>query len=113
MKTFGFTALINSVLYKLEGEDIAYSQCMKSEKTACYGHFIDKFADDKIFRESGDYVLLFDGVVLNKRQLMTGFLISSSAMKKKEMCFSMNCEVRLADCWWTSVRTKPYCLPTI
>lgn len=70
MKTFGFTALINSVLYKLEGEDIAYSQCMKSEKTACYGHFIDKFADDKIFRESGDYVLLFDGVVLNKRQLM-------------------------------------------
>lgn len=71
MKTFGFTALISSVLNKLEGNGLVCSQCMKSEKIVCYGHFIDKFADDKIFRENGDYVLLLDGVVLNKKQLMS------------------------------------------
>lgn len=68
MKTFGFTALINKGLCNVG--NLTYSSYIKSEKVICYAHFIEKFIDDKIFRESEDYILLLDGVVLNKKQLM-------------------------------------------
>lgn len=68
MKTFGFTALINKDICGIG--DFAYSSCIKSEKATCYAHFIEKFTDDKIFCENEGYILLLDGVVLNKKQLM-------------------------------------------
>ena len=69
MKTFGFTALINEDICNVG--DLIYSSCIKSEKVTCYAHFIEKFVDDKVFRESEDYTILLDGVVLNKKQLMS------------------------------------------
>lgn len=71
MKSFGFTAVVNNGQSQLkEKVGFAYSQKIENEKLACYGHFINKFIDDKIFRESDDYVLLLDGVVLNKKHLL-------------------------------------------
>ncbi|MDU6394590.1 MAG: hypothetical protein E6554_06100 [Bacteroides sp.] len=74
MKSFGFTAMINRDLYN-EG-NINYSSFIKNKNIACYAHFLEKFTDDKIFKENDSYLLLLDGVVLNKKQLMTTAKVS-------------------------------------
>ena len=68
MNNFGFTAVINNSSCK--SGNISYTSCLKHENIACYAHFVDKFGEDKLFTENDSYLLLLDGVILNKKQLV-------------------------------------------
>ncbi len=43
----------------------------------CQNQMIDKFVDDKLFFETKDYIIIIDGVILNKQLLMQQYGIST------------------------------------
>lgn len=67
MNNFGFTAVINSI--SNDSGNIAYSSCISNGKINCYAHFVDKFGEDKLFEENDSFLLLLDGIILNKEYL--------------------------------------------
>lgn len=60
---FGYTITVNGRVSAKEG-DINYKNIV------CSNYMIHKFERDKIFCETNDYIILLDGVVLNKDSLM-------------------------------------------
>lgn len=60
---FGYTITVNGTTPAKRG-DICYKNIV------CSNHFIDKFQKDKIFTETEDYIILLDGVILNRVELI-------------------------------------------
>lgn len=71
MNNFGFTAVINDDVCK--PGNISYNSCLRNGSTVCYEHFVDKFSEDKVFMEDDSYMLLLDGVIFNKKQILKDF----------------------------------------
>lgn len=69
MNSFGFTAIINKPSYLnyglLKGHKQIVTNCH-----VCVSHPNNKFPEDKLCEENERYILLLDGVVLNKCKLM-------------------------------------------
>lgn len=67
---FGFSFYVNNSLIS---EDIHLSD-VKSTIVGlnfrAYNHMIDKFAEDKVFFENDEYVIIIDGVILNKEEFI-------------------------------------------
>lgn len=60
---FGYTVTINGSSLSKKG-DICYKNIL------CSNYMINKFEQDKVFTETEDYILLLDGVILNRKSLM-------------------------------------------
>lgn len=69
MKPFGFTAILNKSSH-LEYDFIQNRKRLVTEEFACMSHPNNKFLDDKLCDENERYILVLDGVVLNKKQLI-------------------------------------------
>lgn len=67
---FGYTALLNSNRYtfKTEGRN---DRVMCCDDYLCYNNMIDKFGFDKLFYQNDEFMLMLDGIVLNKSLLLT------------------------------------------
>lgn len=65
-KKFGFSALLennNQYQFSLSQADAV----IHNNKTICYKHMIHKFGKDKVFAEDSDFMVILDGVILNKK----------------------------------------------
>lgn len=69
MNTFGFTAIINKYSY-LNCELLKGYKQIVTDCHVCVSHPNSKFPEDKLCAENERYILLLDGVILNKRKLM-------------------------------------------
>lgn len=67
----GFSALLNrgSYTFRTEGEG---SRVMQSGDYICYNNMNRKFEDDKVFYEDANYLIILDGVVLNRKTMQNG-----------------------------------------
>lgn len=57
---FGFDIIVNRNNSNFSGGGIFY------KNISCINHFIHKFEKDKLFNETDDYIIILDGVVLNR-----------------------------------------------
>ena len=74
---FGFSTLlgqISSLDFKSQG---CNNRILKSDRYICFNNMINKFQNDKVFHEDDNYLLILDGVVLNKQHLMDKYKILS------------------------------------
>ena len=70
MKMFGFSALLGDKIehqFQLNNADAV----IQTEKAICYKHMVPKFEKDKVFVDTEDFILVLDGVVLNKKAFDT------------------------------------------
>ena len=70
MKMFGFSALLGDKIehqFQLNNADAV----IQTEKAICYKHMVPKFEKDKVFVDTEDFILVLDGVVLNKKNFDT------------------------------------------
>lgn len=44
-------------------------RCIKHKDYLCVNNMIDKFKDDKLFVETDNYIIILDGLIINKKQL--------------------------------------------
>lgn len=70
---YGYTITINGKIQAMPG-DICYNNIVCSNK------MIKKFEQDKIFVETGEYIVLLDGFVLNRKQITASVLNDSEEM---------------------------------
>ena len=70
MKMFGFSALLGDKIGYQFTLDCA-AEMIQTEKAICYKHMVPKFENDKVFVNTEDFILVLDGVVLNKKSLDT------------------------------------------
>ena len=61
---YGFTITVNG-LRKARKDDICYKNII------CSNHMIKKFEQDKFFAETDSYIIMLDGVILNRKALLT------------------------------------------
>lgn len=66
MNTFGFTVVIGKNAYK---SNFGASSIIDREIISVYNHMVIKFEQDKIFEEDDDFIVVLDGVILNKINL--------------------------------------------
>jgi len=66
---FGFSALLNrkDFSYNIEGRK---GKSSITDNYICHHCFVSKFEDDKIYYEDDNYMILLDGVILNKKDLL-------------------------------------------
>lgn len=57
-----------------KGSGIA-SRVIKEDNIICEDHMIRKFENDKIFYQDSRYIIILDGVVFNKQELMGGVIL--------------------------------------
>ena len=67
---FGYSALLKGYGMTFTSEGTS-GRVIQGDGYLCYNNMIEKFKDDKIFFENENYVIILDGVVLNKKQLLT------------------------------------------
>lgn len=60
---YGFSISINGKPSNLEG-DVVY------QNIVCKNYMINKFKNDKVFFDSKDFIVILDGVILNKKELL-------------------------------------------
>ena len=70
MRMFGFSALLGDKIGYQFTLDCA-AEMIQTEKAICYKHMVPKFENDKVFVNTEDFILVLDGVVLNKKSLDT------------------------------------------
>lgn len=75
---YGFTIIHNdSTLFPLRGNEVIAYTTDKAKQNVSFSYtFFDKFKEDKIFKESEEYVIGVDGVILNLKQLKDSYAIS-------------------------------------
>ena len=67
---FGFTYLKdNTSQYKMCDNISQFAQ-VSLHNNICVNHMISKYEDDKVFFQDDDFIVVLDGVVLNKKQLI-------------------------------------------
>lgn len=66
---FGFSILLNrkNLSFKTAGSG---SKIIESHDCICVNNMIDKFSDDKLFFEDSKYIIIIDGVILNRKDLI-------------------------------------------
>ena len=60
---YGYTITINGKLPARQG-DLCYNNIV------CSNYLLNKFEQDKIFTETSEYIVLLDGVILNKKEIL-------------------------------------------
>lgn len=68
---FGYSALLNrkNLVFRTAGDG---KRKMQNADFLCYNNMIGKFINDKVFYEDSSFLLILDGVVLNKKELIRG-----------------------------------------
>lgn len=76
---FGYTITMNGTIPVQTG-DISYNNII------CSNHMIKKFVQDKIFAETEEYILILDGMILNRKDLISSnnASIANSELNVKE-----------------------------
>ena len=67
MRTFGFTAILGKS-YKC---NICADSIITYDDIKCFKHMNNKFEHDKVFSVDDNYIVIIDGVILNKNTLIT------------------------------------------
>ncbi len=69
MNKFGFSCLLGEI----QGYDFSmadrFDAVVRHPKALCYKHMVSQFKADKIFVETTDFILILDGIILNKKDL--------------------------------------------
>ncbi|MGK4225136.1 hypothetical protein [Parabacteroides distasonis] len=68
MRTFGFTVILGK---SYNCNNISADSIITYDDIRCFKHMIDKFEKDKVFSNDNNYIVIVDGVILNKNVLIT------------------------------------------
>jgi len=60
---YGYTITIN-------GRTTANERDLSYKNIICSNFMIKKFEQDKIFKQTGDFIVILDGIILNKKQII-------------------------------------------
>ena len=110
MRTFGFTVILGK---SYNCNNISADSIITYDDIRCFKHMIDKFEKDKVFSNDNNYIVIVDGVILNKNVLITRMggntwldTIIKLYIEKGEL-FLMNLEGLFADYCMISLVIKP------
>ena len=68
--SFGFSVALNIQNNSYLDFGLSSNQkFIKNDCFVCYNHMVSKFECDKLFVDTEDYLLILDGVIVNKQQL--------------------------------------------
>lgn len=81
---YGCTITINGRVARRPG-DIAYQGIL------CSNYMIKKFEQDKVFAETDDFILLLDGVILNRKDLIAEYIASCSGDGESQWVSVLEC----------------------
>lgn len=70
---FGFSALLGQISSLNFTSQSNSNGILKSDNYICFNNMINKFQNDKLFQEDDNYLIILDGVVLNKHQVMSKY----------------------------------------
>lgn len=66
---FGFSLIASNKQLDFNNKNIEYNDVIENSNYVVFNQMIEKFSDDKLFYDNSRYVLILDGVVLNKSDL--------------------------------------------